>query len=380
MCSGQFKLGVSAFFLILAACGGEATGLARLDGFPCTLSFEPVGVVIRTDPGSTHPFPYPPAVRNSRGDYYTASANEGVLLWSADGEYQGTLARVGSGEAPGEITGGVVTPLMTPGDTLMVRDNRFHWVVFGPDNAFVRKVPLGPIQVLMAPNTTHVLPDGTLLSTWPRTAEEGFAFALLDRSGTVLSKLPGSEAVASTSGGSGTSLARASSLDGDGGFWVGPVEGSPTGYHLEHWSLDGTLLDSLTRPVSWFKVREPRRVPLPGFALQSAVQTVHYLPNGLLWVSSLVLPPDWTEAHDDIPREDQHRIRYDELIDPVARRVLASVPRADNDYISLFTGSSEGYRMYQDSLGAWELEMVRLRIDGPENIGCMLSERADAVQ
>jgi len=154
-------------------------------------------------------------------------------------------------------------------------------------------------------------------------------------------------------------LARDITYVGGDSFWTGPINGSPDGYQLEEWGIDGELRRVFRRTVDWFPPGGPTRLS-DGDPPPTTVTLLHLDDAGLLYVYGLAPTRHWTSPASlgrAPTEEDMDRMAhlYVEVIDTKSASLLAS-ERGLTRTQSLvrfphgfFRGSKEGYRYRQGS-------------------------------
>lgn len=360
----------------LAACGGEG-GVARED-IRCTIQTV-AAVELRLDTTITFDQPdFHNFAIDSRGETYASPTRGGALLhWAPDGTM---LPLLGStGEGPGQFAGGNVIPFVVRGDSLYVRDNHLHWVVYGPDHQFIRFGALGPIAATF-PVATQFLPNGLVLSSY-QSGNEYASLLLVNRAGEVLRRVRPSE----QPGESGTGV-RAAFASSDGTFWVGPQIHSRGGYSVQQWDSAGGVLREIRRSVPWFVADSLVRpfgkegeAGAPGerpFLFPRVHQVVED-SSGLLWVVTHV--PRGPGAREAIFAANDVFERYSitsrvlekhvEIFDPKTGAVIAS--RTFPSAFLLMPNASDAVQVTEDSAtGLRQAIRMRLQVQGASGAAC----------
>ncbi len=256
------------------------------------------------------------------------------MHWDANGV---ALPMIGSkGEGPGQFQAGPIAPFVTVGDTLYVRDNRQHWVVFGPDHAFLRFSPMGPISGSSI-GDTQFADDGLVLSS-ANFGREHYSLLAVDRSGNVVHRIRPRPRLDDESDGT-----RAAVAADDGTYWVGPEIYSRGGYWVEQWDSTGRELRSLHRAVPWYVAdsllrpfkKNAMRSPTDGSAppfLFPRVQQLVMGEGGRLWIVTQV--PKTPGARDEMMKAANPFALYSimarvlekhvEVFDPASGSIVAS--------------------------------------------------------
>ena len=335
--------------------------------FPCRVVAVESPLQLRPSLDGTRPDPFwYTLARDSQGRIYsggTPQTGHGtVLVWTPDGQFEGTLGRPGQG--PGELSArGILGHIAVGrGDSLFVKDDA-RWSVFDGSHRFARVVSGPAIRVRYGRQSTRLLPTGEFLIAEP--ASGGAAdrwFHIADAEGNWVRSFGPKQASSLPEG-----PYRALAFDGDSTFWAAPPNGAPDGYVLEQWTTGGRLLRTITRDVGWLEDaradHQPGQQPLPSFN--------HLIldDRGLLWVAMAVKDPRWvptppeTPLGAQTPEHELYDVRY-EVIDPVRGRVLTSgwVERPDSagPLVPVFPGSRLEYARVTDSLGLETLQFYEL--------------------
>jgi hypothetical protein len=119
-------------------------------------------------------------------------------------------------------------------------------------------------------------------------------------------------------GGIDLGIARADSISA----WVWDYQP----YRIERWSWNGTRSHAIERRLSWFPIERPisQRGEMPPAHLQSVQQDA----QGRIWVlvnEPVAVWPQSATTHYTTEMHEYYRTRL-EVIDPDARRLVASVP------------------------------------------------------
>jgi hypothetical protein len=305
--------------------------------FPCNLEFEKLAFAFRRSPTAEWPDPRPPyAMDADRVIYSGSSSYPGALLaWNPDGTFKRVVARPGAG--PGEIgSPGFLEPFVTPDHELAVRSTG-RWSLFSRRLEHQKDIRT-PFRG--NPYFTTVLGNRRILSTERRGNPAGNWIHILNLDdGSVVST--GAQPVSPVGSianmePQGRPVARAT----DTTFWAGPGQRGE-GYRIELRHINGELLRTIRREVSWY----PPGTDIPGDSPPSLSgkdaasrpygggrppSTISYLqtdPSGLLFVYLAVINEDWSDSLyvDSELRDSTNYIdRYIEVIDPHRGLVLAS--------------------------------------------------------
>lgn len=293
--------------------------LNEISGYPCELIAVPTGIALRPSVDGAHPDPevgpLTQIAKDSRGRFFTtARRDRRILVWSADGTFLRTIGKEGAG--PGEFAGRVRALFVDAGDSLHALDASGRWIVFDPEQRFVRMFSTGARGL----RSSHLAGDGTIVQTGPMAgAERGKLVHVLGPDG----RMQRSFGVPRAGRARDATEMRPSAVGTQGDVWIAPAPGSGEGYVIERWSRDGRLLQLIRRDVPW--------LPLTGYSDEPRAPDFKFLHvdgDGLLWVGVVVKDERWSESrpgeHPDAREAEQADIRI-EVIDPRAGRVLASV-------------------------------------------------------
>jgi hypothetical protein len=295
---------------------------------------------------------------NSRGETFASPVGGGALLhWSPEGVL---LPLIGSpGEGPGQFAVGPVTPFVTKEDSLYVRDNHLHWVVFDTGGKFVRFSPTGPISA-SALGTIQFTDEGLVLSSDQRSGEP-YSLLVVSRTGDVRRRIHRLEHSVME-----WSPRRAVTATGKGTFWVGPELYARGGYAVELWDNTGEILKSLHRTVPWYvadsllhplgpdapkSVRDPLARPF----LFPRVEQLVWDVTGKLWIVTQV--PTSSRARERIlstrslPALEAASLRelavHIEVLDPVEGEIIAATVLGYG--FLLMAQARDGIRVQEDS-------------------------------
>ncbi len=155
--------------ILMAATTGATCAPQGRSTFPepyaCQIGIGSGVLTLQSDTGVNAAEPGFRFARDSRGNFIGDSYQGGeVLKWAPDGKLIARLGKVGDG--PGEIAKGAITVFVVD-DTLYVRDNHMHWVVFDSEGTYVRDAPLGPLMAMSHANTTFLGGDRILVVHLP---------------------------------------------------------------------------------------------------------------------------------------------------------------------------------------------------------------------
>jgi hypothetical protein len=355
---------------------------------PCTLVFEESGVQLLPDSAGTRPDPGRRVVRDSRGIHYSANATgfpATVAVWAADGTYMRTMGR--PGEGPGELsTRGALGLYMDSRDRVHVRDGGISWSVFTPAFEFERKVPLARGGTT---DQTAVLDDGTILMADAGSSGGQKVFRVMAIDTLDLPAANGPRVLSAATSirefgevdaakvAAGARAERPIAYAGGASFWAAPGAWDGTGYTLEEWSTDGTLLRTIRRDVPWFPVgaKPPERVregqPRSNTPPPPAFGQIHLDAEGLLITFIGVANDRWRpEQGSFAEREAAQEEMYDavvEVIDTRAGALLASERMLAADALSriahwFFSGQASGYRVEETPLGLPVVKILDYRL------------------
>ncbi|WP_419164596.1 6-bladed beta-propeller [Candidatus Palauibacter sp.] len=258
---------------------------------------------------------------DSRGRIYLRGYfSTEIKVYEADGAFRKTIGR--EGEGPGEFRGinGVV---VGSADSLLVLDRLgMRMSVFSPDHEFVRSVPLeilpqGIDPIIVPWNTDHFY----ITSDMERVPGlGGLPIHEVDREGKIAHSFgSGNDEVPPSAPYSET---RVIADGGEGTLWVGRV----AHYWIQRQSpTSPEPIEEIRREADWFP--EPSEAELRsgghGVGRPPPLLSDILEYDGLLWVLTWPVDPDWARAGPDLEDE---RLRYDstiEVIDLEAKRVVA---------------------------------------------------------
>lgn len=231
--------------------------------------------------------------RNSRGLYFsTAYIGGQLVVRDSTGSFVTTIGRPGNG--PGEFAKGKITGLFIDGgDSIHVRHNLQLWSVFDSAGTYVRRTSAANMG--LNPRTTHFLPDGNLLVAMRSRSNDGY-FSIVDRDGKTLKSFGPIASEDSLD----IYVFRSTALTDHGTFWAAPRPGSAMGYALEEWSLDGTLVRTLSRDVPWYK---PGKTVEPTWPEKppASIRNIHADSSGILFVELMIPKEPWTATAETSP-------------------------------------------------------------------------------
>ena len=311
------------------------------EDYPCRLSFRETAVVLRGDANGPAPYPGRYVARDSRGRFITSIAgdNSRVAIWNPDGSFNRTLGEPGQG--PGEIPAAGFEPVVfiDSRDWLYVRTGGQQWTIFNADYEYVRRVAI-PSRGQFGSNL--VFAPGRILVSVPGEVRATHYFRLYGADGDLASQfaqIPPDNRM--------SSYARMVTPASDTTFWASPDAAGSDSYALELWSMSGTKLSEVRRPIGWFSSGAPSPTRP---AKRPTLVPVNVDANGRLLVYS------WTGQNTGSPEV------HLELIDVRRGAVLASevvdVPSIMGGPTPryFFPGTSMGYR-YDESA---ETPVVRI--------------------
>jgi hypothetical protein len=262
-----------------------------------------------------------------KGGYLALTYGSGrlPLRFAEDGKYLGVLGRKGAG--PGEF-GDPIHLRVTAGDTIRIVDAAPSRVsVYTPDLDFVRTDPFDPVS----PPVADVLfpPTGGVVVSAPGAGSDGLPRLLHYRKDSASS---GAEFDKPKLFRAAQPNLQRRQIAGGADATVWSLHGLE--YVLDRWTLDGRLVEQLSRKAPWFPPATGVVAPSAATPPHPIGMRIHSDDQGLLWVFILVPDSSWADAL--VPRKSaagktSYRIDdpngyYDtmiEVIDPVAHRVVA---------------------------------------------------------
>ena len=326
--------------------------LSAADGYPCSIRFEPTGVVLQSDSAGSVPDPGAQISRGPDGRFVTSDPHGGsVHAWSADGVFLRTIGRRGRG--PGELGSGAYPIVDDRGFVHVIDLSQGRWNRYTPDGTFISS-GTSPFFGRASTGESEIIGIDSLLTASPPPAAEN-QFHILDGDGHVV------RAFGELPAGPG-SRTRAIAITSNRTFWAAPRQHTPE-YVLEEWTFDGTLVRRLERQVPWFTAITKRKLPdseegptpLPVNIRLSAG------PAGRLIVT--IFSNGISEPLN----------RWYEVIDPSIPAVLASTHRPPSDeslpVFDVAPGSALGWRKMVAESGLEKLEIVRYRLDPSNDSG-----------
>lgn len=352
----------------LLACDDAAQGasdvivLSDVDPAPCRVVGVDWDAVIR---GTPEPGPNPDPVTIEAGPgplFYTGSGNGGIGVWSPSGEPLGTIGQRGQG--PGEIdSGSLIDSEVGRDGTVNVFTWNGWWYRYGPDGSFIGRASSPHLGI---PMYSRLAANGNVIVT-------GFGrehqFRVIDAQGNLVSAFGELPPVVAGSPGEGGHLIphpmsrqRQIAPTASSTFWAAPFVGSPDGYRLEEWTLDGELVRAIERDAEWF----PEPWPYDPSGPRPPRISIDMDGNDLLWVFVFLYSPENNEVDD---------LRV-EVLDPATRSILASERLEYGDVAGSFSRLLPGTRLYArpslDSLGFQEYHLgnVELLPSGPDSDSC----------
>lgn len=263
-------------------------------------------------------------VRRQSGEWVLADYHhKGVLkIYDAEGHFRRGVGRSGQGPGEYEIPERL---FVTRGDSLKVVDfagNRI--TTLSPSLSYVRSRPIGVSGQAIA-----MLPDGIVVAARVVTAESvGLPLHLIGPDGEIVRSFGADPPISQIGNSDVMWRGLASTSDG---VWSADL----LRYRLEHWSIDGTLIQRLERDVEWFPPQveygvrqDPDHEPSPG------LRSISTDAQGRLWTIVDVPDRNWQTAFElgtDLYGRRTKMIRdvnkyYDtivEAIDPESNRVVA---------------------------------------------------------
>lgn len=344
---------------VLAACqapegserirgpGTEDLLVSSADGYPCTLEFQPTGIVLETDVEGSVPDPTVPVSLGPDGRFAARVAGGGRIgLWSRDGTFLDTIGR--PGEGPGEL-GASPLPLFDEAGHLHVLDpTQARWSRFAPDGEFLESTTSPELSHLYLTHRIALISGASVLVGTPSPlSSHPFHFRILSFDGGTrgFSELPGEPS---------SSYGRPVTRPSGGTFWAGPWQGDPE-YALEEWALDGRLLRRIRLEPPWDVGEDAGSSSnsLPRFPMLAEG------PGGELIVLAVASAPD------DL---DSVEVWY-EVVDPGVPDVLASkrllVDGSGYNVPPMFgmeEGTRLGFRQATDELGLPLVEMIEYEL------------------
>jgi hypothetical protein len=336
--------------------GGSIT--IRGDRAPCSLVVVPNGTRIPRIGDDDAPDVGLAIARDSRGYYYTSSLAGGTYhVWDPAGVLVRSVGRSGSG--PGELGSGQFQIYVTSDDSIHVRDGR-AWSVFDSAGSFIRR--MSPQHMGAARKVTHFVASDRVLTTSSvaRGQSEGY-FHVSSTKGELVATF-GQLSPKHLSQFRQNALHRVSAYAGDSTFWVAPPDNEPM-YRLERWSLDGELLQTVTRDVEWFRSTGPEADVRP------SLHGLHVDGDGLLYAYLTVPNSSFhRRGSQGLPTPEMIDFYYD-VIDPRSETLLASGRTDGRELPFRFFGvSNEGAVLRESETGllSWEIASVLLRGNGED--------------
>jgi hypothetical protein len=268
-----------------------------------------------------------------------------------------------------------------PGDSLFIRDNHRHWVVFDENHNYVGDRDLGPISALSLADT-YFLPDGRVVSSFLMPTEAPNSIAIVGVAGELIRAFaPLPETVSPN-----TPRPRVSAYVGNGQLWVAPEAGPKAGYLIEVWDTTGTHHGTIRRDVDWFQPQPsfvprytagegPRPFPFPTIA-----RIVHD-DAGLVWVFSAVPKvPHARRAYQRAAFNELDEVRREvldfvvEVFDVETRQVMASghLSRSGQGFEGPLLSGRWAYRVHEDSIGSRKLILFELGFRSRHGQVCQL--------
>ena len=325
--------------------------LSAADGYPCSIRFEPTGVVLQSDSAGSVPDPGAWISRGPDGRFVTSDPHGGsVHVWSAEGAFLRSIGRRGRG--PGELGSGAYPMVDDRGFVHVIDLSQGRWNRYTPDGTFISS-GTSPFFGRASMGASAIIGRDSLLTASPPSSGEE-QFYILDGEGRMVrafDELPaGSE--------SGT---RTIAITGNRTFWAAPRQHTPE-YVLEEWTFGGTLVRRLERQVPWFAAITERKVPDSDEGPTSPVNIrLSTGPAGRLVVT--IFSNGFSEPPDP----------WYEVIDPSVPAVLASIHLPPGDeappLFEVAPGSGLGRRIRVDESGLEKLEIVRYRLDPSNDSG-----------
>ncbi len=317
---------------------------------PCRLEVREAGVQLLAVEDGSRPDPGIQVRRDGRGRFYSAGAfgfGVTITLWDQQGRFLKAFGR--AGEGPGELSDrGMITIFVDGEDRLHVRDGGFRWSVFSPEQEFLRSASAS----LASFQSGTVVLDMGMAVTGSRDGENYFrivdsAGAAQRAFGVIPRRLRGAR----------VDLERDITHAGGDSFWAGPIAGSPDGYQLEEWGIDGELRRVFRRAVDWFPSGDPTSLS-DGEPPPTQVTLVHLDDSGLLYVYGLGPTRHWRSPGSlgrapTAEEMDRMAQSYVKVIDTKSGRLLASERNLTRTQFlarfphGFFRGSKEGYRYRQ---------------------------------
>lgn len=278
---GSAGLALAAALALLSACGSSRSA----ENFPCSVILDVTPVFLQGN-DSDEVDPAAQVAVDSRGHFFASSrAGARVLEWGSDGHLIRGIGR--SGDGPGELGQGSVVPFVAPGDSLFVRDNHMHWVVFDSSGRFIRQSPIG---AAMAVSSTDLLflPTGGMLTSFVRPGQDVHNVSILNRLGQTTRSFNAFRQD------SQPPSPHPAVYVGEGHVWIGSTAGTPTDYGIQVWDTTGRLVDSVPLRLEHFQ-----SAPTPEPGHQSQPFPYPYLSRLLTDGSGTVLAPIATPKSSD---------------------------------------------------------------------------------
>lgn len=294
-------------------------------------------------------------VRNANGQYLVTSTGDGaqILIYDADGTYEGHMGRRGRG--PGEF-GYIGRLLPLSGDSLAALDIRDLSIkILDQHGNQARSVPL-PFRPDDLISVAH--DEWMVAGTWHTPARVGYVLHQVNSVGDVNASLSRGDPVLP----SRPSMGQRHIAGGENGVW----SIRPDRYELEFWRA-GELEFVLDRRVAWFPDRDNegartswRDSPAPW------VVDLEVDDAGLVWVMGIVPKAGW-EPHPDRGLTLRREELYDtfvEVIDPKLPSVLAGARVSGN--AGTITGEGLIVTEREDSNGVLLLDIWRPTLTIPQ--------------
>ena len=232
-CSDQDPQAACARGAARAFESGEVVEIADAEA-PCRIVVRETGIRLLAVEDGSRPDPGFDVQRDGRGRFYSTGATgfgNTIALWDESGKFLKSFGR--EGEGPGEFSHrGGISIFVDGEDRLHVRDGGIRWSVFSPEQEFLRGVS-APLASFESGST--VLDNGMAVT---RSRDAEHYFRIVDSTGATrraFGVIPDELRRANVD------TERDVTHAGGDSFWAGPVAGSPDGYQLEEWGVDGEL-------------------------------------------------------------------------------------------------------------------------------------------
>lgn len=349
------------------ACSGDRTEvgsrpsthvLPHVDAPPCRIVFSERDASIGT--GLEPDFvPDPTSIAlGPDGRFYTGSRTGGIGVWSPAGTPLFTIG--GRGEGPGEMrvdAGIEITPEVGPDGVLNVLTYGGRWYRFRRSGEFIDATHSAALQTALL-SALAITEQGNVLSGQPASLSSS-QFHVIAPDGVTVSEF--GELPVAEPGETIPYMSKQRSVAPtlDGTFWTAPHVGSPDGYRVEEWTLDGSFRRAIVRTPEWFPEPWPFEPPGP---LPPIVRV--YVDGSGRLVSVVEL----TVTSSNQPEGEA----WLEVIDPEGPTVLASrrlqYQRGSGPFgLAFFQNTDVSWTTTRDSLGLQTFRVADYRLVSVED-------------